>query len=443
MAFEITEPRPAMNQVTMTVSRASISDQTADLAAHFDVAIMPFAQGLAALEAIGQTCQSGFSCSPHWVSHWAAHVNPNIAIIIASRNGQIILVLALEVVNKSGLKIAQFVGGSHANANFPAMKAALSHAESVVLLKQLETGLKAKPWSVDAIILERQLDTLGDMPNPLIANGSSTSPNIALHLNVDQSFDAVLETRSAKRKRKRNRSQQRKFEAAGGFNIVNPNTKADIEPLLDTYFAMKAAQLSGKGVANVFGRPNEQAFFKALFSDNTPDRDHNFYLSSLSVGGKTRAIYGSSLHGPRQIVHFTAFADDELTAASPGDFLNFALVEAACNGDVKIYDLGIGDEGYKRSWCDVETWHRDTVIGISLQGKLAKLQFDATRSAKRWIKNNEKLWAFAKRIRKIKADRSNEPRQGSNSAEDGSELDRKSTRLNSSHPSISRMPSSA
>ena len=411
-----------MNQVTMTVSRASISDQTADLAAHFDVAIMPFAQGLAALEAIGQTCQSGFSCSPHWVSHWAAHVNPNIAIIIASRNGQIILVLPLEVVNISGLNIAQFVGGSHANANFPAMTSALSSAESVGFLWQLQAMLKAKTWSVDVIMLERQLDTLRDMPNPLIANGSSISPNVALHLDVNKSFDAVLETRSAKRKRKRYRSQQRKFEAAGGFNIVNPNIKADVEPLLDTYFAMKAAQLSGKGVANVFGKPNEQAFFKALFSDNTPHADHRFYLSSLNVGGKTRAIYGSSLHGSRQIVHFTAFADDELTAASPGDFLNFALVEAACKAETTIYDLGVGDEGYKRSWCNVETWHRDTIIGISLRGKLAKLQFDAMRFAKRCIKSNEKLWAFAKRVRKIKADRNNEPRQASNSAEDGSEL---------------------
>ena len=189
--------------------------------------------------------------------------------------------------------------------------------------------------------------------------------------------------------------------------------------LLNQYFAMKAAQLSGKGVANVFGNLKEQAFFKALFSDNGPHHDHNFYLSYLDVGGKTRAIYGSSLHGSRQMVHFTAFADDELTSASPGDFLNFALVEAACNAKTQTYDLGIGDEGYKRSWCDVETWHRDVVVGLSLRGKLAKLQFDTTRSAKRWIKNNEKLWELAKRVRKLKSGKGAETRPA---PEDGSEL---------------------
>jgi CelD/BcsL family acetyltransferase involved in cellulose biosynthesis len=408
-----------MTEATMTLSRLNTADSHADFSANFGVAILPLSQDLAALESVSQSGQSGYSCSPHWVGHWAACVNANIAVATASRNGQIILALALEVVHKSGLTIAQFVGGSHANANFPAMTGSLSQAESEAFIEHLVAGLRAKPWSVDAIMFERQLEVLEGIKNPLLAKGSSVSPNVSLHLSVDTSFDAVLETRSAKRKRKRFRSQQRKFEAAGGYKIENPASKIASAALLDQYFAMKAQQLGGKGVANVFGNIREQAFFKSLFGDEGPHSDHHFYLSSLDVGGKTRAIYGSSLHGSRQMVHFTAFADDELTAASPGDFLNFSLVEAACNAPTTTYDLGVGDEGYKRSWCDVETWHRDTVIGITMRGKLAKLQFDATRSAKRWIKNNEKLWAFAKRVRKLKAGRSDEHRPAT---EDGSEL---------------------
>ena len=410
-----------MHEATATSPLLKTVSTNAELSGEFGVAILPVSQGMIALEGLCKTGQSGFSCSPRWISHWASNVNSSIIVITASRQNKIILALALELVTVSGLKIARFVGGSHANSNFPAMNAGLTQAEAEAFLKRFEAGLKAKPWSVDAIMLERQLEVLGDFANPLLTNGFSTSPNIALHLSVDTSFDAVLETRSAKRKRKRYRSQQRKFEAAGGYTIVNQVGKDTVEPVLDDYFAMKAQQLSGKGVASVFGKVDEQLFFKALFSDTNQHINHKFYLSSLIVGGKTRAIYGSSLHGTRQMVHFTAFADDELTPASPGDFLNYALIETACNSETTIYDLGVGDEGYKRSWCDIETWHRDTIIGITLRGKLAKLQFDATRSAKRMIKNNEKLWAFAKRIRKFKADRSNDPRQN-RPAEDGSEL---------------------
>jgi CelD/BcsL family acetyltransferase involved in cellulose biosynthesis len=293
--------------------------------------------------------------------------------------------------------------------------------EAQTLLADLKEGLKAQPWSVDVIMLERQLETLGGLTNPLLATGSSLSPNVSLHLDVNQNFDAVLESRSGKRKRKRYRSQQRKFESAGGFSIFNPDLKSDVDQLLDDYFAMKKHQLSGKGVANVFGDPREQLFFKALFSDTYAHTNHQFYLSSLKVGNKTRAIYGSSLHGTRQMVHFTAFADDELAIASPGDFLNYSLIEAACNSSIETYDLGVGDEGYKRSWCDVETWHRDTVIGVSLRGTLAKVQFSGARAVKRWIKSNQKLWMFAKRVRKLKAS-TNGKTQPADQMEDGTEL---------------------
>jgi CelD/BcsL family acetyltransferase involved in cellulose biosynthesis len=408
-----------MIEASLTLPRSELSDIKANLAAACEVSIVTYNQGAAILENVSRSGKSGFSCSPHWVGHWAKHVNANIAIATVKRGGQVILALALEIVDKSGLNVAQFVGGSHANANFPAMTEGMSQAESVSFLTQLVAQLKLKPWSIDAIMLERQLEELSGIANPLVAMGSSTSPNVSLSLSVNQSFEAVLDQNSGKRKRKRYRSQQRKFEAVGGFNIVNPDAKEDVEPLLDQYFAMKAHQLRGKGVANVFGNPKEQIFFKSLFSDHGPHHDHHFYLSSLNVDQKTRAIYGCSMHGLRQMVHFTAFSDDELSIASPGDFLNFALIEQACKADTQMFDLGVGDEGYKRSWCDIETWHRDTIIGVSLRGKFSKLQFDGTRSVKRWIKNNEKLWAFAKRVRKLKAGRAVEPQKAT---EDGSEL---------------------
>lgn len=411
-----------MNQATMALPRINASQNPAGSTTQIEFSVRAFDHGCADLETIFATGHSGFSCSPHWVKTWSRFVNPNILIVTAKKNGQTVLALPLEIVPKFGLKkVVQFVGGSHANANFPAMRTQLSPAEAQQFLSHLNHVLKAAPWAVDAIMLERQLTELNGIPNPLLENGSSISPNVSLHLRVDQSFDAVLETRSAKRKRKRYRSQQRKFEACGGFAILNPCEKHEVEPLLDNYFSMKAQQLQGKGVANVFGDPKEQLFFKALFADKNQQTDHKFHLSGLNVGGKIRTVYGWSMHGTRQMVHFTAFADDELTTASPGDFLNFSMIEAACNGPTEIYDLGVGDEGYKRSWCDVETWHRDTIIGVSLRGKLAKLQFDGTRSVKRWIKNNETLWAIAKRLRKLKTGQKPASQQNA-AADDGSDL---------------------
>ncbi len=410
---------PMMNEAGMASSGLIAAETGCKTLPDYVITVLSLHDGLPLLQALSQNCQSGFSCAPHWVAHWAAHVNNNIAIVTATRNGRLVLALALEVIKQSGLHVARFVGGHHANGNFPAVCHALTQAEAEALLEQLQAQLRHKPWSVDVIVLERQLAELGGINNPLLAKGRSKSPNISLHLNVDKSFDAVLDTtRSAGRKRKRHRSQQRKYEAAGGFSVSNPVAKEFAASLLDQYFAMKACQLRNIGASNTFRNINEQAFFKALFSDPNPHTDHDFYLSSLDVGGKTRAVHGSCLHGLRQMVQFTAFSDDELNKTSPGDFLNFALIEAACQSKTQIYDLGVGDEAYKRSWCDVETWHYDAVIAITLLGKLAKLRLDAMRCAIRCIKNNRHLWSFAKRIRKLRAARNFSARQKSVSSKD-------------------------
>jgi hypothetical protein len=47
------------------------------------------------------------------------------------------------------------------------------------------------------------------------------------------------------------------------------------------------------------------------------------------------------------------------------------------------------------------------------------MKLDVVRSAKRWIKNNEKLWQLAKHVRKLKSGKGQEPRT---LPEDGSEL---------------------
>jgi CelD/BcsL family acetyltransferase involved in cellulose biosynthesis len=366
--------------------------------------IMPLCEAAPVLDAAEPALAGGHSSMLRWASCWAAEVNPNVCVALWLTEGLAVMALPLEIVRKRGITFARHVGGSHANANFPLLWSGAERLEPATCLAGLCEAL-ASAHGVDVLMLERQLETMNGWTNPLVSPDASTSPNVALHLELDQSFDALLDARSGKRKRKRNRSQQRKFESAGGLAIIDPVPADQSAAVLDTYFAMKLRQLSEKGIAHVFDEAAEQAFFKALIAGVSLDDAHAFGLSVLEVGGIPRSIYGWSVHGSRKTVHFTSFAKDELTAASPGDYLNYALVERACAQGLGQYDLGVGDEPYKRSWCDIETWHRDTVIGLSTLGRLEKLRLDALRGAKRFIKNSPPLWSAAQKLRRLRAGR--------------------------------------
>lgn len=370
-------------------------------------------EGLAVLEAVLATGASSPSCDPDWLRAWARHVNPAIIILAARAEGEPVAAVALELTDHGGVCVARYPGGRHANANFPALARSLSEAESAAFCASVKAAARAR--GIQLLALERQQEILCGMANPLLACASSPSPNIALSVDISGGFEALLERHSGKRKRKRFRSSQRKFEAAGSFAVLDPVPATESAPTLDAYFAMKAQQFKKRGLADAFGNAGEQAFFKELMGSSNASRRHHFYCSALTAGGKIRAVMGSSVHRGVQSVHFMAYGDDELAQASPGDFLNHALIERACASGHAVYDLGVGDEAYKRAWCDTETWQRDTIIGISPRGSLLALQWNGVAAAKRRIKNSPALWSMVKSLRQRMAGK---PAEAANASED-------------------------
>ena len=107
-----------------------------------------------------------------------------------------------------------------------------------------------------------------------------------------------------------------------------------------------------------------------------------FVLHGLEVDGTLRAVTGSSRTSTRIICEFGTIADDDLAHASPGDFLFFENIAEACRQGLAVYDFSVGDEPYKRLWCDLETRHFDVIIPLSAKGRLLAWNDAARRPIK-------------------------------------------------------------
>ena len=59
--------------------------------------------------------------SPIWISQWIEALSPDHLVATLTQDGQPVFALALEVVRRGPFRIARFMGGHHANGNFPAM----------------------------------------------------------------------------------------------------------------------------------------------------------------------------------------------------------------------------------------------------------------------------------------------------------------------------------
>jgi CelD/BcsL family acetyltransferase involved in cellulose biosynthesis len=170
--------------------------------------------------------------------------------------------------------------------------------------------------------------------------------------------------------------------------------------LLDAFFAMKEFRFRKMGIANVFGDAEVQAFFRSLFIDALRESPPPFVLHALEVGGKLRAVTGSSLSAKRLVCEFGAIAEDDLGHTSPGDFLFFENIGEACRQGLEVFDFSVGDEPYKRLWCDIETRHFDVVAPLTAKGQLLARSLRLKAGVKARIKNSPTIWKLTKLLRR-------------------------------------------
>jgi CelD/BcsL family acetyltransferase involved in cellulose biosynthesis len=259
------------------------------------------------------------------------------------------------------------------------------------------------------VALERLAPCLDGLDNPLRALPHAGSPNLALAADLTGGFEPLVDRMSGKRKRKKLRAQLRKFEAAGGYHLVRADTPEEAGRLLSALFAMKHERFRKMGVADVFAPPRIAAFFRDLFAAAAKGGTPPYFLSGLEVGGKLRAVAACSRAGERIICDFAAFAEDELHAASPGEFLFFHDIERASAEGLKLFDFSVGDETYKRAWCEIETRQFDVLFPLTAKGHAAAAMRRAKARATGMVKNNALAWRLVRMARARNAAKSPTP----------------------------------
>lgn len=351
-----------------------------------------------------EAVSSGATVSPAqsfaWVSAWIAHTRPDFLVAALASDDRPLFAIALEVTRSGSCLVARFMSGRHANGNFPPLAGQGQNPLTRDDLQEIASAIRKARPDIDILALERMADRLDGLENPLLALPHSPSANLSLAADLTGGFEVLLDRVSGKRKRKKHRSQARKFEAAGGFRRIEAKTAAQTNTLLDAFFIMKEERFRKMGIANVFGEPNVQSFFRALFADALNAKQPRFVLHGLEVAGKIRAVTGSSRAGRRLICEFGSIAEDDLSHTSPGDFLFFENIREACESGFDVYDFSVGDEPYKRLWCDLEITQFDALVPLTFKGRLLAGGMRSASRLKSMVKNSPAVWRIAKALRR-------------------------------------------
>lgn len=351
---------------------------------------------ISALETIAQGAQTTGHQHPNFVRAWltAGDIEPVFITLQAAGFGPVLLPL-----ERASGGTAHYVGGKHANGNFPIGKPQDIEALAGQANTALEQCSDLQALGINALALERQHAVWKGVANPFVEQHSVCSPNVALSFSVEEGFDAIIARCGGAKRRKKFRSQMRKLEAIGPLEIVIPVGIDETAATLETFFRFKADRFREVGIPDVFADDGTRAAFMDMFMTSALSDTKVHELHMLKAGDELAAIMGCTVNDGHLTVEFSTF-NPQYAHVGPGEQLFFLSIEDACRRGLSVYDFGVGDERFKRTWSDIETWHKDTFIAVSTRGQLTRLSKQMRSTMVRSLKNNEQLWKTAKAARR-------------------------------------------
>lgn len=336
-----------------------------------------------------------------WCAAWVETFRYPLSILRGSIGDHTVFILPLEIIRKHGIKRAEFIGARHSNINTGLFSLDFL-ASGGLASTQLSTIAEALRSRADVVILRNvPLDWRGRR-SPLAALASIENQNHAFHMPFLDSFEASLKQVNAKRRRKKYKHQSRILDAKGGYEHVIAGPEAQ-DALLDLFFRQKAVRFKEAGLPDVFDDAPTQAALHRLLRQNSDGYNATLQMHALRLKGEHAghipAIAALSRKGDHVICQFASIDESLVAEASPGELLFWLMIEKLHREGVALFDFGIGDQTYKRSWCPAETTQHDLLLPISTAGHVAALTQRGITRAKSAIKGNKRLYAFIQRLR--------------------------------------------
>ncbi|WP_394689888.1 GNAT family N-acetyltransferase [Hoeflea sp.] len=343
-----------------------------------------------------------FHQSRAWVQAWAGGTGTSLSIVTLERDGQPLAVLPLEISRIGGLKLARFAGTAFSNAN-TGLVSEQPPSDETVTPRDLAAALRQAGLAADVVLFDKMPPEAAERaPFNMLPRVLHQNPSFQLPLFPD--FDEVLAQINRKRRKKKFRLSERRLEAIGGYRHITGDDDEQSLRLLETFLKQKSARLVAQGLPNVFADAGVRAFLARLAMTRSADGKPALQLHGIELAGGEHegtivAVAGLTRKNQHVTCQFGSIDESVAADASTGELLFYRMIEQAAKDGDQVFDFGVGDQLYKRSWCPVRTDLVDCYVALTLKGRIAAPVIAGGITAKRIIKTSPTLGSAAAFLR--------------------------------------------
>jgi len=391
--------RPPTAELADVPSPSMVPDEI-ELAVH---------DAMAAVEADWRAFEQQADCTVfqtfEWLETWQRHIGALNGVqpaIVVGRDagGDIQFIMPLSTRPVGFARELAWLGTELCDYNAPLLAPGFSErmdrARFMALWARVTKALQDHPrLAFDYVNLTKMPEMVGAQKNPMLNLAVTMNPNGAYLTHLAGDWEAFYTAKRSSTTRRRDRTKRKRLAEFGEVQFVNADSESAILSALDTLMKQKARLFAHMGVANLFAKPGHVDFYRAMAAG--PATRHLVHMSTLNVGTTPAAVnLGLTHHGC--YYHLLASYDDgDVSRFGPGAAHLHDLLHLAIDRGFNIFDFTIGDERYKRDWCDTELKLFDSISAVTWQGALMAASIVGAQRLKRQIKQVPALWnAFSK-----------------------------------------------
>ena len=282
----------------------------------------------------------------NWQNYWykkigiKEKIKPLIYVIYF--DSQPIALFPFCLKTKYHLKTIEFLGASQNDYNLPLV---LSHFSNNKYFKEIWSLVIKNLPKNDLIFLEKIPEYFNNELNPMMYLEDLNYNNDAYFINLPINWKEYSQSLSKKMISDNQRSLRRLSEKEIKMNLEVH--ESEFNHTLKVLMDLKERKLISSGAINILKNKLIKSFYENI---NEISCDLlNVHLSSISIGKKILAANLGIIYRSRFYYLFPSY-DSSWSKYSPGRILLEKLIQYSINKKLKIFDLTIGNELYKKSW---------------------------------------------------------------------------------------------
>ncbi|MES1199332.1 MAG: GNAT family N-acetyltransferase [Pseudomonadota bacterium] len=258
-----------------------------------------------------------------------------------------IMLFALAIERRRGVRIASFPDGGVADYNAPILFPRAPMLQPRVVF-QLWRKLASLLPSFDAALLDKVPESVDRVSNPLRYLAQDEYEEAGHVLYLDGTWDNFVATRL--HRAKDSRRKRRRLAEMGDLRFVIAESAAERVRILDALIAQKTRRyLETRGVDG-FDRPGYRTYFHAISERFGPSGEA--HLAALELNGEIIAAHWGIVRADRFYCLMLSHGEGPSAQYSPGRLLVEDLIAWCYAQKIPVFDLGVGDGAWKDRFHD-------------------------------------------------------------------------------------------